>query len=79
MQEGVGVVTTQNEYKVEALRAKAASRAGLSHSNSSLSELNNAAEGGVPDVFTSAFQDSTDDDGRIHIHQLKENERGGIA
>ncbi|CAN0077796.1 unnamed protein product, partial [Ectocarpus fasciculatus] len=33
MQEGVGVVTTQNEYKVEALRAKAASRAGLSHSN----------------------------------------------
>ncbi|CAM9705037.1 unnamed protein product [Ectocarpus sp. 4 AP-2014] len=79
MQEDVGVVTTQNEYKVEALRAKAASRAGLSHSNSSLSELNNAAEGGVPDLFTSAFQDSTDDDGRIHIHQLKEKERGGIA
>ncbi|CAM9631642.1 unnamed protein product, partial [Ectocarpus sp. 12 AP-2014] len=70
MQEGVGVVTTQNEYKVMQHYGSLASSIDMRHRRHSLSELNNAAEGGVPDVFTSAFQDSADDDGRIHIHQV---------
>eukprot|EP00903_Cladosiphon_okamuranus_P017333 g15970.t1 len=84
MQEGVGVTTTQIEYKVEALRAKAASRVGKtgqSHSNSSLSDLNHgeAHAADPPNIFPYGTNDDEDDDGRIHIHQLKDNERGGIA
>ncbi|CAN0007156.1 unnamed protein product [Pylaiella littoralis] len=85
MQEGVGEDTTQIEYKVEALRAKAASRVGKTssrpHSTSSLSELHKAslASEAAADILPNAKEDSDDDDGRIHIHQLKDNERGGIA
>eukprot|EP00752_Nemacystus_decipiens_P004872 g4435.t1 len=84
MQEGVGVTTTQIEYKVEALRAKAASRVGKtsqSHSNS-LSDLNHGGDGyhaDPPNIFPFGTHDDEQDDGRIHIHQLKDNERGGIA
>ncbi|CAM9954728.1 unnamed protein product, partial [Scytosiphon promiscuus] len=78
MQEGVGESTTQIEYKVEALRAKAASRVASNqqHSNSSLSDLHNSSmEGEGHD-----YHANDDDDGRIHIHQLKDNnDRGGIA